>query len=524
MRFAMTPSRPDLPPTPPGALAPLVHRGTGPVATVYASVPPTGGRAAAVKVYPGPLDRQTTDELLEEQRTLAGLRNVSSILLYDGIGTLPDGRAAIHMELCARSLAELVEVGGPLPVKDVMALAETIARVLTDAHAAGIAHGGVTPTNVLLRQAGQPVLADFGLVLRQRFPRRSDVAPGYTAPEVLRGAEPTAATDLYGLGAVMYLVLAGTPPFPTRPGEPPGEVLLRVLRHKPADIARPDLPPTLSELVMALLAKDPDVRPSGPDVLRVLGEPFVVPPTREALDEECGTAAGGGRDRATDPRPELATRPDTPGPPAEESEPARLPVPPSAAIQIDREPAADVVTRSVEPVSPPAGQRPVPQKRVGPRWQLHRGLAAAATLIAATVVILGVLGDDDRADDTSSSATDSPTIAGDGNTSTSAPTQPVSPPTSRPPAAEPVRVEITRLDDNGTTVTLGWRSSKPLTYAVFVAEQGRQSPFVRYRGAGTSLTVHVEPDLKYCFQVQGTDGTTTYESPPRPIRGATCRS
>jgi hypothetical protein len=85
-------------------------------------------------------------------------------------------------------------------------------------------------------------------------------------------------------------------------------------------------------------------------------------------------------------------------------------------------------------------------------------------------------------------------------------------------------IKLEPPQDKGTTVVLKWSFSKPLTYAVFVAEQGAKAPRSTYRGSGTTLTVQVSPGLKYCFEVQGTDGRDVFYSTPRSIRGATCKS
>jgi hypothetical protein len=85
-----------------------------------------------------------------------------------------------------------------------------------------------------------------------------------------------------------------------------------------------------------------------------------------------------------------------------------------------------------------------------------------------------------------------------------------------------VQLELKPPKDNGTSVLLEWTSSKPLLYAVYLAEQGGKGAQTTYRGRGNSLTVKVSPGLKYCFEVQGTDATAIYVSKPQPIRGATC--
>jgi hypothetical protein len=512
----------------------LVHRGTGPVATVYMTVPPAGGRAAAVKIYPSGLDKATAAELLEEQRTLAALRNVSSTLLIDRLEELPDGRAAIWMELCAQSLAELVEVGGPLPLPDVLGLGETIATVLSDAHNVGIVHGGVTPQNVLFRPAGQPVLADFGLCLRHRFPRQPEAAAAYIAPEVLRGEEPTAAADLYGLGAVLHFALTGSSPFPSRAGEPAGEVLLRALGEPPPSVTGRDLPPALPALVTALLAKDPAARPAGAarvvEVVRELAGAMGGPSSPPA-DDDAGPDFDDFRDELPAARASSTGIPDF----VPAAAPAVGPAGPAVPV-VPAGPAAPAgggppVATPPAPAAPgPAAPRPEqPQpagKPPGKRWQLPPIAIAAGAVLAVAIVLVGALGGvgGGAGDDESEPEAAKPVVA----------TQPTAPPKRDPgptqtpkPTSTPVpdaRIEINQLSDRGTTVRLGWRSSKPLSYAVIIAVQGKKKALSRFQGTATTYTVEVDPDLKYCFLVQGTDGTNTWESKPRAIRNAACRN
>jgi hypothetical protein len=105
----------------------------------------------------------------------------------------------------------------------------------------------------------------------------------------------------------------------------------------------------------------------------------------------------------------------------------------------------------------------------------------------------------------------------------------VPPPTVSPPTgptattSAPTPIVLKPPQDKGTSVVLAWSFPKQLDqYAVFVAEQGAQTPRTAYTGPKTSTTVQVSPGLKYCFHVQGTDGVVVYESAPLSIRGATC--
>lgn len=219
--------------------------GAGPVATVHVTRRPEGGDAA-LKVFPEPMDRFTSAAFERERSVLSTLTSVSAIVQVDDVQELEDGRPALLMELCEQSLGQLLDDCGTLSVEDTTAVGEAVATALVAAHEAGLVHGGVTPHNVLLREDGEPVLADFGFALRRRY--RQPAGP-WTAPEVAGGAEPepTESSDLYGLGAVLFTALTGR-----RPGE------------------RASVPEELRDLVTRLLATDPADRP--PDARAVLAE------------------------------------------------------------------------------------------------------------------------------------------------------------------------------------------------------------------------------------------------------------
>lgn len=232
----------------------------GPVAKVYA------GRLAdadvAVKVFDGVLDRDTAARFDRERKALGAVRGERAILPVDEVGELPGGRLGVRMELCQRSLAHLL--GGQLPVRDVLAVGWTVSAALAAAHQVGVVHGGVTPHNVLLRRSGELALADFGLALRRRFPRDPLHAVDYAAPETLRDDALSEASDLYGLGAVLYTALTGSSPFPRHTGQQRAERILQVFRDPVPPIRVPAAPPALTDLIGQLLAKDPADRPQDP--------------------------------------------------------------------------------------------------------------------------------------------------------------------------------------------------------------------------------------------------------------------
>ncbi len=180
------------------------------------------------------------------------------------------GRAYLVLDLVpGGSLADRLAREGPLPAPEAARLTAQVARAVAHAHAAGILHRDLKPANVLL--AGEPgapraLLADFGLAgaLRERsLTRTGDLlgTPGYMAPEQVRGERGVGpATDVYGLGALLYALLTGRPPFVAAS---PLQALQLIQTSAPAPVRelRPDVPPALERLCASALEKDPAARP-----------------------------------------------------------------------------------------------------------------------------------------------------------------------------------------------------------------------------------------------------------------------
>jgi len=230
--------------------------GRGPVATIHGAL--VAGKPLAWKVFPGKFDRRT---LVAVERDRAKLNALSApILPVDGVERW-GGRQALRMELCPESLAARIQRTGPLAVPDTVTLAHSLALALTAAHEAGVLHGAVNPDNVLFRASGEPVLADFGVALREAFPRDPLHGIEYVSPETMRTSTVAESADLYGLGAVLHVALTGRSPHPGRLGEQPGERVLRVLRSPVPAISRPDVPVGLATVVARLLATEVTNRP-----------------------------------------------------------------------------------------------------------------------------------------------------------------------------------------------------------------------------------------------------------------------
>jgi serine/threonine protein kinase len=176
-----------------------------------------------------------------------------------------------------RTLRQVVQEKGPLPVGDAARVFADVAAALAHVHARGLVHRDVKPGNVMLRPDGRAVLLDFGLALAPGEPLPADpaVAGGrgyivgtmdYLAPEQARNAAAIGPpADLYGLGCSLYYALTGFVPFPAEGAKQ------KVRRHRadpPPLVAH--TPPELARFVRALMAKDPDTRPTADEARAVL--------------------------------------------------------------------------------------------------------------------------------------------------------------------------------------------------------------------------------------------------------------
>jgi RNA polymerase sigma factor (sigma-70 family) len=186
---------------------------------------------------------------------------VHQVLDYQGLPCL------VMELLVGGNLSQRVRGKTPGPPREAAGLVETLARAIHFAHQKKIVHGDLNPTNVLLDDKANPHISDFGLARFLDGQRLQDLpegtvagTPAYMAPEQAEGkiGQVGPRTDVYALGATLYELLTGRPPFQGSRTE----TLCRVREEPPAPPrqARADVPEELEAICLKCLSKDPDAR------------------------------------------------------------------------------------------------------------------------------------------------------------------------------------------------------------------------------------------------------------------------
>jgi predicted ATPase/DNA-binding CsgD family transcriptional regulator len=235
--------------------------GRGNFADVYLGEHVHLGTQAAIKVLHGPLESRDREGFLAEARTVARLRHPHIVRILDfGV---QDGTPFLVMEDApAGTLRQRHPKGTRLPLLTVVTYVKQVAEALQYAHAQRLIHRDLKPENLLLGPEQQVWLSDFGLALVAHSARSQPFQPtagtlAYMAPEQLQG-HPTAASDQYALGVLVYEWLTGERPFS---GAIPELAVKQALASPPALSEKvPTLPVMVDQVVLQALTKDPQLR------------------------------------------------------------------------------------------------------------------------------------------------------------------------------------------------------------------------------------------------------------------------
>jgi eukaryotic-like serine/threonine-protein kinase len=240
-------------------LGPQIGQGT--FGRVYRGYDQRLDRPVAVKVIKPwwSEDPEWTQRFEREAQLMARVSAPGIVQIYD-IGHADEGLYYVAELVDGESLADRLE-RGPLAPDAARAVAEGLCRALAHAHAQRVVHRDVKPGNVLITRSGEVKVGDFGVARLAEGTSDGPLGtvvgtPRYMAPEQARGARPTPATDVYGVGIVLYEMLAGHPPYRERSAV---ELALRHLNDPPPPLPQAT-PRTLVDVVERALAKEPRER------------------------------------------------------------------------------------------------------------------------------------------------------------------------------------------------------------------------------------------------------------------------
>ena len=238
--------------------------GRGGMGVVYEAFDPELRRTVALKVLRPELAHQekARTRILREARATADVRHdhilsPHSIEEHDGVPYL------VFPLVRGRNLQQRIDSDGPLPITAALRIAAEIADALAAAHAKGLIHRDLKPSNVLLEGPVERVkLVDFGLVrVDDEFDLSHDGAlcgtPRCMAPEQAQGLPCSPTTDLFGLGSILHVMLAGRPPFDAASTY---GILRSVVEDQAPPLAK--VPTSVSNLLKRLHAKEPTARPA----------------------------------------------------------------------------------------------------------------------------------------------------------------------------------------------------------------------------------------------------------------------
>jgi serine/threonine protein kinase len=247
----------------------LRELGRGGMATVYEALDTKLQRKVALKVPHKSVaaDPEYMSRFIREARSAATLfhPNICPVFEVGDIGETPYLTMA-YLE--GKNLSDYILEEHPIPPKRIANIVRKIAQAMDAAHKQGIVHRDLKPSNIMIDARKEPVVMDFGLARRDGGGEESKLTqdglligtPIYMAPEVAKkgAAYSGAITDVYSLGAILYELLAGKPPYKGTVQS----VLVQVMRGepKPPSTHREDLDPLIEAICLKAMAKDPKDR------------------------------------------------------------------------------------------------------------------------------------------------------------------------------------------------------------------------------------------------------------------------
>lgn len=324
---------------------------------------------------------------MREARITARLHHPHAVPVFDAVEH--EGKPCLVMPLLPSTpLSAVLHQRETLPLAEAARIGAEVASALAAAHRLGIVHRDVKPGNILITPDGAAHISDFGISHAMGDPTLTGSGmvhgtPAYLAPEVARGQAGTFASDVFSLGSTLYAALEGNPPFGSEPNS-----LALLHRVAAAQVRPPRHAGSLAPYLLRMLAREPDARPTMPDVAASLAgleteAPSVepTPPPPVVATNELVPGPGDGQEKS---RPTLAGAIPT-GPSMQAA-----PTAPAAGLMTELMAAGAAPTARAEPGRPPTRNRPLVPVLVGM-------VIVAALLVVA--VLTGWFDQDPRAAD-----------------------------------------------------------------------------------------------------------------------------
>ncbi len=238
--------------------------GRGGMGEVYEAEHLDTGRLIALKLLRGRIDSfEDRERFLREGQMAASVSDPHTVYVFGSEEI--DGMSAISMQLVpGGTLKDRVTEQGPQPVSEAVSAVLDIISGLDAALAAGILHRDIKPSNCFIDSDGSVKVGDFGLSIPStgRSADRTFMGtPQFASPEQLRGDALDVRSDIYAVGATLYYLLTGAPPFEGKDFT----VLIDRVKHEPPPMlhkVRSGVPAALGTLIARCLAKDPADRPA----------------------------------------------------------------------------------------------------------------------------------------------------------------------------------------------------------------------------------------------------------------------
>lgn len=248
--------------------------GSGGMGTVYLGRHVDTQLEAAVKVLPSSLAREpgTVDRFEREIGAMRQLTGAHIVKLFESGHDEPTDQMYFAMEYVeGETLTDCIRANRRLPWEQSVDIAIQICSALKTAHATGVVHRDLKPSNLLIGDDGIVKLTDFG-VAQVFAAQRLTVTGGiigtaeYMSPEQAQGRRCTRTSDLYSLGAVLYVMVTGRPPFT---GKNAVDIIQKhsTARFDRPSLYAPDVPKILEDVICKLLEKDPEDRYSDAHVV-----------------------------------------------------------------------------------------------------------------------------------------------------------------------------------------------------------------------------------------------------------------